>query len=78
MGEDGLRHSPQRCLDCEHKTACLKFCLQDPQDGAVVREERVDRAYDGGSMSFLERWSKKKHLHRKRQKAQSPRSSTEE
>jgi len=31
-------------------------------DGVKVREEIVDRAYDSGMMSFLERWSKKKDL----------------
>jgi hypothetical protein len=34
-------------------------------DGVKVREEIVDRAYDSGMMSFLERWSKKKDLKRR-------------
>ena len=37
-------------------------------DGVKVREEIVDRAYDSGMMSFLERWSKKKDLKRKLRK----------
>jgi hypothetical protein len=36
--------------------------------GVKVREEIVDRAYDSGMMSFLERWSKKKQLKRKLKK----------
>jgi hypothetical protein len=34
-------------------------------DGVKVREEIVDRAYDSGMMSFVERWSKKKDLKRR-------------
>jgi hypothetical protein len=36
--------------------------------GVKVREEIVDRAYDSGMMSFVERWSKKKELKRKLKK----------
>jgi hypothetical protein len=33
--------------------------------GLEVQEELVDRAYDSGMMTFLQRWSKKKSFQRK-------------
>jgi len=36
--------------------------------GMKVQEETVDRAYESGMMGFLERWSKKKALHRNMKK----------
>ena len=36
-------------------------------EGLTVREEKVDRAYASGMMSFLERWSRKKELHRQKE-----------
>lgn len=57
----GLRNTPEACLECLHKTACLRAAMKGA-DGMKVREEIVDRAYDSGMMSFLERWSKKKEL----------------
>jgi hypothetical protein len=62
--KDGLRSTPEACLRCLHKTACLRSAMAGA-DGVKVREEIVDRAYDSGMMSFLERWSKKKDLKRK-------------
>ena len=62
--EDGLRNTPEACLECLHKTACLRSAMRGA-GGVKVREEIVDRAYDSGMMSFLERWSKKKDLKRK-------------
>ncbi|QTA93525.1 hypothetical protein [Desulfonema magnum] len=64
-GEDDLRHTPEDCLACEHKTECLKTAM-GRSDGLKVREEVIDRAYDSGMISFLERWSKKKVIHRKK------------
>ncbi len=64
IGEDGLRHSPESCFMCFYKTQCLKAALKDT-DGLKVEEERVDRAYSSGMMSFFERWARKKDLHRK-------------
>ena len=63
--EDGLRHSPDTCRACAHKTACLRSAMQGGQ-GLKVREEKVDRAYESGMMSFFERWSKKKELDTRR------------
>jgi len=64
LGQDGLRGSPDTCLACPHKTECLRRALKGAQ-GMAVREEKVDRAYASGTMGFLERWSKKKAIHRR-------------
>ncbi len=63
-GSDGLRESPESCNSCYCKTECLRVALQG-RDGLQVQEEIVDRAYDSGRMSFLDRWSRKKALHRR-------------
>ena len=65
--QDGLRSTPEACLECLHKTACLRSAMEGA-GGVKVREEIVDRAYDSGMMSFAERWSKKKELKRKLKK----------
>jgi len=62
MGDDGLRHSPERCMACPHKTPCLRSALSTDPEADNVREERIDRAYTAGNLSFLARWSKKKSL----------------
>ena len=67
MGKDGLRHTPERCLVCVYKIECLRSAMKKP-DGLKVKEEAVDRAYSSGVMSFFERWSKKKDIHRRRKK----------
>ncbi len=63
MGEDGLRASPEKCLECRHKTTCLRTALAGPR-GISLKDERVDNAYNSGQMGFMERWSRKKTLHR--------------
>ena len=65
--KDGLRNTPDACLECIHKTACLRSAMEGA-GGVKVREEIVDRAYDSGMMGFIERWSKKKELKRKLKK----------
>ena len=65
--KDGLRSTPEACLECLHKTACLRSAMEGA-GGVKVREEIVDRAYGSGMMSFVERWSKKKELKRKLKK----------
>jgi hypothetical protein len=64
-GADGLRHTPRGCLACRVKTACLRQAMEG-RAGLAVREEAVDRAYRAGALGFLERWSRKKALHRRR------------
>ncbi len=65
MGEDGLRHSPETCLKCLHKTDCLRTGLKG-KSGLKVHEEHVARSYDSGMIGFVERWSKKKAIDRRR------------
>ncbi|SHK04656.1 hypothetical protein SAMN02745216_02764 [Desulfatibacillum alkenivorans DSM 16219] len=67
MGEDGLRASPDECLACQCKTDCLRYALAGT-DGTAVHEEQVDKVYNSGNMGFLERWSKRKTLHRAKSK----------
>ncbi|MCU0600596.1 MAG: hypothetical protein MUE70_15220 [Desulfobacterales bacterium] len=63
-GKDGLRHSPQSCIQCAYKTECLTTAMQN-ESGLRFQEEMVDRAYRLKKISLFERWSKKKSLHRK-------------
>jgi len=58
---DGLRQSPDRCMNCRFKVDCLRKAVSGP-DGNRVREEVIDRAYGTGAISFFERWSKKKYF----------------
>ncbi len=67
MEKDGLRHVSERCMVCVYKIECLRTAMEKP-DGLNVKEEVVDRAYSSGVMGFLERWSKKKDIHRRRGK----------
>ncbi len=67
MKDDGLRHSPDTCYPCKHKTPCLKSAMGSAK-GMDVREEAVDRAYTSGAIGFLERWSRKKVLKLKKKK----------
>jgi hypothetical protein len=64
LGKDGLRHTPDICLACPHKTECLRAAM-GKKEGLKVYAETVDRAYRSGVIGFLERWSKRKDLHRK-------------
>lgn len=66
-GKDGLRISPESCMECHYKTDCLRTAMQG-RAGIPVREAAVDRAYESGTISFIERWSRKKEFHRHRQK----------
>jgi hypothetical protein len=64
-GEDDLRHSPETCVQCDHKTECLTTSMKN-KSGLKFQEEMVDRAYRLKKISLFERWSKKKTLHQKR------------
>ena len=68
MGTDNLRHTPDTCMACVRKTECLRTAVQQ-SEGLRVAEEGVDRAYQSQNISFLERWSKKKTIHRKRRQS---------
>ena len=67
LGQDGLRHTPEDCYPCRHKTDCLRAAIQG-KEGLKVQEEHVDRAYHSGMIGFMERWLKKKDIHRRKQK----------
>jgi hypothetical protein len=69
--ESGLRTAPPACLMCMHKVACLRSAMES-EGGLKVREDQVDRAYDSGMIGFLERWSQKKTLRRRRAKGKTP------
>ena len=60
---DGLRVTPISCLQCVHKTECLRSAIGSAS-GLSVREEMIDRAYRGGLMGFFQRWSQKKSISR--------------
>ena len=62
MGEDGLRASPPTCMACDFKTGCLARAVANQR--AQMGRERLDREEEAGRLSFLSRWSRKKHLHR--------------
>jgi hypothetical protein len=65
MGANGLRHSPETCVACVHKTDCLRTGLRGDA-GLKVHEEHVDRSYESGMIGFAERWSKKKAIERRK------------
>lgn len=64
ISSDGLRHTPEICLACPHKTDCLRTAM-GKKEGLKVYSEKIDRAYRSGVIGFLERWAKRKELHRK-------------
>jgi hypothetical protein len=61
MSDDGLRHSPENCMICFHKTECLRSAIKNP-DGLKVKEEIIDRAYEAKNIGFWQRWSRRKYL----------------
>lgn len=69
LRSDGLRATPTSCLQCVHRTMCLRSAM-GRKSGFKVREEMIDRAYRGGVIGFFQRWSQKKSIHRLKQKTQ--------
>lgn len=67
VGTDGLRHTPPECLNCDRKTKCLRAAVAGEQ-GLVVHEERLQRAYQAGAVGFLERWARQKTLEGRKKK----------
>ena len=65
LGGDGFRQSPASCMGCVGKVACLAAAMKTA-GGLKVREELVDRAYESGMIGFIERWSRRKNLWRRR------------
>jgi hypothetical protein len=66
-GKDDLRHSPESCVQCVHKTDCLTTAMKN-KSGLKFQEEMVDRAYRLKKITLFERWSKKKILQQKLKK----------
>jgi len=62
---DGLRMTPESCFPCFCKTDCLKQAMVG-LDGLKIQAENIDRAYESGMITFLERWSRKKLIHQKK------------
>ncbi|MCF8111764.1 MAG: hypothetical protein K9J85_09775 [Desulfobacteraceae bacterium] len=67
MSENGLRETPEVCMACRHKVECLKTAIKQ-DDGLRVEDEKVDRAYQAGKITFFERWAKKKSIHLRKHK----------
>lgn len=65
MNEGGLRRSSERCFACAEKSECLRAAVSG-KNQITVEEEKVDRAYKSGKISFLQRWSRKKVLYNRR------------
>jgi hypothetical protein len=65
LGDDGLRHTPAPCFECPLKTECLRTGLEG-RAGLNVHEEQVDRSYHAGAIGFVERWSRKKAIDRRK------------
>jgi hypothetical protein len=66
-GKNDLRHSPETCVQCVHKTECLTTAMKN-KSGLKFQEEMINRAYRLKKISLLERWSRKKVLHQKQKK----------
>ncbi len=64
MGEKGLREVPPDCFQCPDRTDCMRAAMET-EEGLQMREQTVDRAAKSGMLSRLQRWSRKKDLHRK-------------
>jgi hypothetical protein len=67
LRKDGLRVTPVACLQCVHKTACLRTAM-GKASAYRVREEMLDRSYRSGAIGFFQRWSQKKNIHRLKKK----------
>jgi len=68
MGKNGLRQTPEDCFfHCPVKTRCLKSAIAT-RDGVRVEEEIIQRSTKAGAMNFFERWSRKKQLHKRKNK----------
>ena len=66
LGRDGLRRAPEECMQCGARTDCLRTAMAGPK-ALEVREEMLERAHRGGLIGTLQRWSRKKVIHRMKQ-----------
>ena len=68
MTGSGLRQTPDKCFNhCPFKTECLRQAMTT-KEAVAVEEEIIERGTKTGAISFFERWSRKKQIHRKKQK----------
>ncbi len=68
MTDSGLRQTPDECFyHCPVKTKCLRMAVSG-QEGMAVEEEILKRGTQSGTITFFERWSRKKQLHRNHKK----------
>ena len=66
MTEIGLRQTPHYCrYECTYKTECLKKALTTIK-GMEVEEELLERGSKAGTIGFVERWSRRKQLNRRK------------
>jgi len=66
MGKKGLRETPEDCFfHCPVKTRCLKTAIAT-KDGTIVEEEIIERSTKAGAITFFERWSRKKQIHKRK------------
>ena len=66
MGNKGLRQTPDDCFfHCPVKTRCLRHAIGS-KDGAKVEEEVIERGAKAGAITFFERWSRKKQVHKRK------------
>ncbi|MBW2027965.1 MAG: hypothetical protein JRH06_02920 [Deltaproteobacteria bacterium] len=63
MGMEGLREVSKECLQCPHKTPCLRTALST-KEGLEMRSQRLEQMTEGGFLGRLKRWSRKKELSR--------------
>jgi len=63
VDEEGIRTSPPECMNCSFVKSCLQAAMRSPE-GLRLQEEKVDRAYEYGLIGKLDRWSRKKLIHR--------------
>ncbi len=64
--EDGLRHTPESCFSCSFRIDCLREASSKGDGYIELKEDMINNAYKAGRMNFLQRWSAKKELQRKR------------
>lgn len=68
MAEIGLRETPRFCrYKCQYKTGCLKEAIATSK-GRIVEDELLERGSKAGTIGFVERWSRRKQLDRRKDK----------
>ncbi|MBN1625535.1 MAG: hypothetical protein JW944_03335 [Deltaproteobacteria bacterium] len=63
ISDNGLREVPAECFQCPDRISCLKTAVST-EEGIKMREGVLDRAAKDGVIGRLQRWSRKKELHR--------------